>query len=831
MIEVQQPRKADRHEGRPNLAQSRSDRTPSATNRRAKSPVPPIKTNLDPLPEFATRQPSRYAYNSGPTASRGQRSSAEFLLSPDSFAPHTPTGRNASPAQRSGRTSREPSPNRPSPVSGKRPSFGQAEGKKVLITDDSDLESYESAALRQPRARSSRYSFTSSELPSKAGRAPTYTSSSSDEGKRSRVSRLRGSKLDTSSGSPSSSRPSTPTSDNVRSSAQPQPRTPSSALPYEQTANLTPPSASGPAKNNSPPYISAQASRDRYPYSPPQSPKLGPSDIPRSRPHSRQNSRPTTPLSAAGDVIAEVALFDAVNKKLESRDLERARGPSRLSSTMRSESIPTPPGPRIDVYSPSPQMMPASPLPRSPLPKSPLPASALPYPVDDFDHLMPSEAAYQFRHPSPIPEAAAAEPAPRSPTRSVVEPAGLPRKSSLKRPSLSTRHTAAEGVNQAQNDRLSTPTSPGGPADVRLDTVSRPSSPNPAAPRGCPRSKSSTKYDDWYTLGGDDTFNICPDCLMNTVGPTPFHEYFTRATRPPGGRIRCDFSRPWMRLAWLLTLKQQRPDLDLVYAISSISNFEDECPADTEVKRSWYGLVDHHDDAIQDFYICGRDRRYLEALFPSLKQSLVRVSRQTHSCSMDRGASAFGQYLDKLVDIDEKARRSKRSPDLKPFQDLVQQQMILKNLPPCTGDKLTRSANWHFLLSIPEFTVCTKCFVEAVQPHIRSSTRTSPITSSVPLADQFVRTPQPVPRENGLTRGMGSSCQLYSPRMRKIWATAAEVNDERYLARKVRERKAVEMGTYETYATLEKVMKGEEWDKAFVREELDRVKREWKEVE
>jgi hypothetical protein len=281
----------------------------------------------------------------------------------------------------------------------------------------------------------------------------------------------------------------------------------------------------------------------------------------------------------------------------------------------------------------------------------------------------------------------------------------------------------------------------------------------------------------------------------------------------------------------MLTLKQQRPDLDLVYAISSITNFEEECPADEEVKRSWYGLVDHNDEPIPDFFVCGRDRRCLEALFPSLKKCLMRISRQAHSCSLDRGAKSFPEFIDKLVDVDERARRNKRSPDLKIFADLVQQKMVLKNLPSCTRDKLTRGATWHFIPSIPELTVCSKCFFEVVNPHIRSSTRTSPVTSSMPLADQFVRTPQMLPRENGLTRGMGSSCQLYSPRMRRIWAAAIEDGDEKYLARKVRERKAVEMGTYETYATLEKMMQGEGWDRAGIREELERVKKEWKEVE
>lgn len=404
----------------------------------------------------------------------------------------------------------------------------------------------------------------------------------------------------------------------------------------------------------------------------------------------------------------------------------------------------------------------------------------------------------------------------------------------LQRPALSQRHSYAEGIKPDVNDALSSPkvSTPLSPIrDSRMDAVKKPVEPASNAPASCPRGRSSKGNNDWSTLNDDSTLNICPYCMENTVNATNLSKFFGPVDRDPNERIKCDFNRPWIRLAWLLTLQQKRPDVDLLLAVSSVSNSDTDCPADEEQKRQWYGFWAEDDEPVPDFYVCSRDRYYIQALFPSLKGCIDRVSRSAHTCSMDRGSSHFGSYLDQLVEVDEKARRKKQSPDFQNFQELVQKITIINNMPKCPKDNLAKGGEWHYLPGLPEFTVCSRCFVECVAPNIRTSTRASPVVPSMPLADQFCRVAQLLPRENGITRGMGSSCQLYSPRMRRIWASVLEDNDDKYLTKKVRERKAVEMSVYETYAMLEKMMQSDDYDKATVKGELDRVNEDWKKVE
>jgi tetratricopeptide (TPR) repeat protein len=73
----------------------------------------------------------------------------------------------------------------------------------------------------------------------------------------------------------------------------------------------------------------------------------------------------------------------------------------------------------------------------------------------------------------------------------------------------------------------------------------------------CPRTTASGLYDDWYSLEGCRYFDVCPTCYEGVFANMPFDIHFkqTRLHEQPVERI-CDFGSPWVRLAWLLTIKQ-----------------------------------------------------------------------------------------------------------------------------------------------------------------------------------------------------------------------------------------------------------------------------------
>jgi len=249
-------------------------------------------------------------------------------------------------------------------------------------------------------------------------------------------------------------------------------------------------------------------------------------------------------------------------------------------------------------------------------------------------------------------------------------------------------------------------------------------------------------------------------------------------------------SDAWMRLAWLLIRQRQLPSLDLLKALSNQILLDDErCPENEEAPRTWYTVRDgSNSKVLREFTVCMSDVRKIELLLPGLRELFVPLplrssgyngstpSNPTRLCAF-RATSAntrFVQYLDLLTSLHEPAYALQRPIDFTPFTSLARH---LSTIPPCPRDTLLLDAKWHTIPSLPIFTVCPSCYESTVPPLQQAS---------VDLALRFNRTPKAVSTENPI---LGSSCQLYSARMRRVFARAVEGNDMRYLARKAEERK------------------------------------------
>ncbi len=95
---------------------------------------------------------------------------------------------------------------------------------------------------------------------------------------------------------------------------------------------------------------------------------------------------------------------------------------------------------------------------------------------------------------------------------------------------------------------------------------------------------------------------------------------------------------------------------------------------------------------------------------------------------------------------------------------------------------------------------------------------------------RFNRTLQPVYGE-----GIGSSCQLYSPRMRRVWERALRNKDLKYLARKAKERRQAELRLQERYQAAAQKKKRLSWNSVGgsddemrrVDREIGRLAQEW----
>lgn len=450
---------------------------------------------------------------------------------------------------------------------------------------------------------------------------------------------------------------------------------------------------------------------------------------PTSTPTSRPSSRPSSPHSrqAAG-------LIPRTSNQPESlKNVPRAR--SRLTSPLPSPGLQgtsTPVAPRIDVRAPS-------------------PANQKRFSSGDGDEIKKADSTHAILAPLELP---------RPPT--LATPSAGQRRRTLSnvetRPQLPTNSTWAQNdTGSAQSPRAR----------------SRPSAPSRAVSFGiqpqtlppCSRLNPVSGFNDWYTLVDFPSFSICPSC-REAVSSTGHGQHFTPSlSKSPEVETRCDFSIPWVRMAWLLTVKNRRLDLDTIYAMAEITANEAPCPGKRGPVRQWYRVVDVENmKQLSSFNACSYCVRHLETLFPVLRgvfqKSRSRYPTQERPCDLRSDSKRFPAYVDHLETIANQARECRRSPDTIRFIELVKKMASTRE---CSRDDMLLNQRWHIMTQIPEFTVCEECYDEVVLPAIdRGST----------LATQFSRYAHRVAHPD-----LGVSCQLYSPQMRNVFAEACRRND------------------------------------------------------
>ncbi|KAI9690845.1 MAG: hypothetical protein M1822_008464, partial [Bathelium mastoideum] len=804
----------------------------SEASRRGRRKIARAATPADEAPEFAQRKPSPYAFARDVPKSNN-RHSGESFLSPESIStPRTP--RQTEGSGDHGIPTPVASPSRPRPA--RAASAGQTSFEPARSTGGEDAFGsipFDNAVVTKlpEKAKPGQYSFTKAELEKKETRVKFSEGRDSESqtlkfDPRDRPSSIRrltdtATTLPRIAFEPKSSRPSPLQAPSINDSDVRKTRPSPLKTSFAGDANGV--VQRGDREKRESGYSSETKRSEMRPTSPaaprgilltpPASPRVkAPShrgDNPISSPHSRAGSgdestaysRPTSPLPTVSDKIFTHA---SPKKSVSSLDRptfdpgtskERTRTQSQLSLPMRSDSLP-------------------------PVPTSKKPANVgivLPYPDDNVtimpkleDHIYPPSSD---RASIPTPTAR-----PRSPTL----PSGrsdstrLPENEDA-RPRLHSRHhTFTEGAPHSRDSAK---------RSISDNTEKSSTSDTPILPP-CPRPDHSTKYTDWYTVAYCQDVDVCPDCLENVFLPSKFGKHFKSAPAKRTSKARrCDFSLPWMRLAWLLVLNEKRDNLNLFGALSEVAADERPCSGEKEEIRTWYGLKEDTKTHIPGFHVCSNCVSNLEALLPSLRGSFTRIHqaepRVAHVCDFQTKNKHFASYLDTLVDLDTRARFDRRAPDLRSFVSLVKKTHD-KPLPTCPRDNLIIDRRWYFIPQLPELTVCESCHDKVVFPAIKASH---------PIAGKFNPKTHHV-RESSL----GTSCQLYSPRMREVWRRAIERDDWSLLAQEARNRKATEMHLQAKHRSLRnqaeetarRTQGSQSKEEARLKRELERMAEEWK---
>lgn len=332
------------------------------------------------------------------------------------------------------------------------------------------------------------------------------------------------------------------------------------------------------------------------------------------------------------------------------------------------------------------------------------------------------------------------------------------------------------------------------------------------APRlpDCPRTTPMRGYMDWLTLPKCVGFNVCPTCFAKLIASTNYRSHFVPAPiRSPNEEVVCDFgSQPWYRIAWLLSLKEQRRTLDFIYGIADVNRTESPCLGKNEANQHWYSILDPKTGApVKNFDVCSACTLMIEALLPNLKGLFIDNTNSPAGkfriCDMRFDSKRFVHYFDALEFMSENKPHPRRGLDTSEFVSLAK---LYASIGECPASTSVTGASWWVITQLPEFTVCEECFGEVVRPKLLQQ-------KAIPAMFKWKE------RDSNPT-----SCQLYSERMRAHFGKAVEGNDYKHLAVKARDRKAKEMKWKRDVEALKKAVVA---GKKGAREDLAAVENDW----
>ncbi|KIW63645.1 hypothetical protein PV04_08631 [Phialophora macrospora] len=302
------------------------------------------------------------------------------------------------------------------------------------------------------------------------------------------------------------------------------------------------------------------------------------------------------------------------------------------------------------------------------------------------------------------------------------------------------------------------------PGTALSNTTARPNALPP-----CPRSRPVAGLHDWYTIRDMSFLNFCPTC-MSFLGSTRFRDYFIpNFQKDPRQPIFCAMSHPWLRVAWLQSIKQDRKDLGLVWHIAQGPPAGTKpCAGTKSDLRRWYHLTDPRTKrAVDNFDICSACVRNIDLIFPKLQFCVFDRPQDKKEvekiCRLNTNSRQFLPILNELERLSERSKDSIRHRD---FQDFVDYIRRLSRNRQCVKDTLLATQSWHFHPELPELTICEECYDEVVWP-----LRDRPIAHDVSKTLKLV----PTPRKSSVLPG--TSCQLYSERMRRVFRDAVSRNN------------------------------------------------------
>lgn len=323
--------------------------------------------------------------------------------------------------------------------------------------------------------------------------------------------------------------------------------------------------------------------------------------------------------------------------------------------------------------------------------------------------------------------------------------------------------------------------------------------------------------DQFLTLKRADNFEICPGCYRVLFANTDFQHMFVPALIRTGDQlISCDFgASPWYRIAYLMTLKHDFPDLRLLQGIASVAARTQACAGSMPASRVWYSMMAPNSRRpISRFNVCLGCAKMVEVLLPNLAGIFVPLGSHEATrgiCELHYvpERKRFFDYFEEMKTTSDKALTRRTTPDLMELVDRIREISIHDE---CLRNTPIPNYKWHVMERVPEFTVCEECFNSVVWPMIEDEDN----SSEMPRNFYKYRQTKPL-----------AACQLYSDRMRRVFLEACKYDDFEFLASCVLNRLKTLAEVRTRYSELQR----EDQEDPGVQDELAALARQFKDVE
>jgi len=259
----------------------------------------------------------------------------------------------------------------------------------------------------------------------------------------------------------------------------------------------------------------------------------------------------------------------------------------------------------------------------------------------------------------------------------------------------------------------------------------------------------------WTTKRPIPGFVICEACYLDEVELSPWREGFTPTPtkQPRSEKWSCDFTMVGIALAWEVSLSNNVKNFDHFWHCAEAATRSPPCESQVLDGAQWYKM-----SGIDNFTICptcfftvivaadfGR-HFYVDQYPPGILAS----------CDMGPESPRHKRLLAKLAE----------SLDLQDFSRFKEFAYTRSLFPPCPEDTGVTGHKWY---GTDSFIVCEECYVDVVKP--------SSLASALTVHGALIED--------------SASCDIYSPRMKRIWAEACQLDDVGHFAAAAKHRAEV----------------------------------------